>query len=140
MRCRGSRRFSNLPRRDLHYLSLKRWKYLLKEAPSLQEKAIGYSILYLYCFPCFPLSNLPGAQAWRTGFWMGVFGHPSPKRHLIWSNDQGLLETINDKAGYMSREDQQTKDQKLVHSYVDNNGKRRCTGIRSKLKESQRLV
>ncbi|CAK9056158.1 unnamed protein product [Durusdinium trenchii] len=33
---------------------------------------------------------------------MGNFGHESPKQHVVWSNDEGMLELLRERAGYMS--------------------------------------
>ena len=71
---------------------------------------------------------------------MGVFGSGSPKKHRLLSNDPAFLEKIHNKAGFMSRADQAKCDTKLVHHYIDKNGKRRCTGIKKELKESAYLV
>lgn len=72
--------------------------------------------------------------------YMGVFGSGSPKKHRLLSNDPAFLEKIHDKAGFMSRVDQAKCDTKLVHRYIDKNGKRRCTGLKKELKESAYLV
>ena len=79
-------------------------------------------------------------QAHRTTFWMGNFGHDTPKQHWVWSNDVGLLEAINGRAGYMSRHDQSTKEVKLVRKYIDKNGQKRHVGIRPELRKSQILM
>ena len=78
-------------------------------------------------------------QAFRTTFWMGNFGHPTPKQHLVWSNDHVLLQEINNRAGYMSREAQSAKEVKLVRKYIDKQGVKRHVGIRDQLKSSQIL-
>lgn len=69
---------------------------------------------------------------------MGKFGHTSPKPHLVWSNDEGLLIVLHQKAGYMSREEQGSKD-KLVKRYIDKSGQQRRVGIPEKLRASQKL-
>ena len=71
--------------------------------------------------------------------YMGVFGSGSPKPHRLYSNDRTLLDEISLKAGYMSREDQRLCEVKTTRRYIDKNGKRRCVGIKSALKESAYL-
>ena len=70
---------------------------------------------------------------------MGVFGSGSPKRHRLLSNDENLLRMLNDKAGYMSREDQNKLETKLVKKYIDKRGQRRCVGNKEALKQSAYL-
>lgn len=77
-------------------------------------------------------------QAYRTTFWMGNFGHESPKQHVVWSNDEGMLELLRERAGYMSAAEQASRESQLVRSYIDCNGKRRCVGRKKELKNSQR--
>ncbi|CAK8989880.1 unnamed protein product [Durusdinium trenchii] len=77
-------------------------------------------------------------QAYKTTFWMGNFGHSSCKSHMVWSNDEGMLNQLVEAAGYMSAADKAQKTTKLVRTYIDCNGKRRCTGLKKELKESQR--
>ena len=64
----------------------------------------------------------------------------TPKRHILWSNNSGLLDQVFQKAGYMSRAEQAALKDSLVKPYTDKNGQRRFVGIKSKLKDSQRLV
>ena len=56
-----------------------------------------------------------------------------------WSNDHVLLQEINNRAGYMSREAQSAKEVKLVRKYIDKQGVKRHVGIRDQLKSSQIL-
>ncbi len=70
---------------------------------------------------------------------MGIFGSGSPKPHRLYSNDQILLQEICAKAGYMSRDAQRQCEVKTTKRYIDNNGKRRCVGIKPALKESAYL-
>ena len=71
---------------------------------------------------------------------MGVFGSGSPKRHRMSSNDEGRLNSLCAKAGYMSRAAQNNCDKQLVRKYIDKNGIKRCVGIKSALRESAYLV
>ena len=90
-------------------------------------------ILHLFCISF-------GMQAFRTCFYMGNFSETgSPKKHLLWSNDEGMLQMIHDRAGYMSRAEQSKRSDKLTKTYVDSTGRKRCVGIRKKLKQSQIL-
>lgn len=58
---------------------------------------------------------------------------------MVWSNDEGMLNQLVEAAGYMSAADKAQKTTKLVRTYIDCNGKRRCTGLKKELKESQNL-
>ena len=75
-------------------------------------------------------------QVFSTCMYMGIFGSGSPKRHRLFSNDEHLLVKLYERAGYMSRADQQRCDVKLVKKYIDKRGQQRCTGVRSSLRES----
>lgn len=86
------------------------------------------------------VANTPNSQVYRTMFYMGRFGKNTPKRHILWSNNSGLLDQVFQKAGYMSRAEQAALKDSLVKPYTDKNGQRRFVGIKSKLKDSQRLV
>lgn len=46
---------------------------------------------------------------------------------------------LSERAGFLSRDDQQAKPEKLVKTYIDKSGKKRCVGVKKKLKESQKL-
>lgn len=70
---------------------------------------------------------------------MGKFGKSSPKPHVVWSNDEGMLVMLHQKAGYMSRQEQDAKPDKLVRKYVDKSGNARRAGIPAKLRASQNL-
>ena len=72
-------------------------------------------------------------------FYMGIFGSDTPKRHMLYSNDKAMLTEVLDKAGYMSKKDQQKCTGVTAVKYVDHRGVKRCTGIKKALKESQRL-
>ena len=76
-------------------------------------------------------------KVWTGVFYMGCFGGDSPKRHRIWSNDCGLVEAICERAGYMSRADQEKCPVKTTRKYIDRNGVKRCVGIKDALRQSQ---
>ena len=78
-------------------------------------------------------------QVYHTGFWMGKFNKSSPKRHLVWSNDQPLLHDLYARAGTMTKQEMASKPDKLVKTYTDKCGVKRCVGDKKKLKESQKL-
>lgn len=89
------------------------------------------------------LPNLPRYQwlwgvlkAYSGSMYMGIFGSGSPKRHRLFSNDEGWIQELINKAGYMSREDQQKCETKTSRQYIDSSGKKRCVGVKSALKES----
>ena len=71
---------------------------------------------------------------------MGVFNAETPKPHIVYSNDEGLVNEICRKAGYMSRAQQRQCSGSTTVKSVDRHGRTRHTGIKSALKDSQRLV
>ena len=84
--------------------------------------------------------NIPG-QAFRALMYMGKFGGPTPKRHILWSNDQGLLDGVLEHGGRMTRAEMQAcQGPPLVKKHVDKLGIQRRTGIKQNLKNSQQLV
>ena len=72
--------------------------------------------------------------------YMGKFGSGSPKRHRLLSNDEELLKRIQDRAGYMSRDQQSQCSTKLVKKYIDKRGQSRCVGLKKELRESAHLA
>ncbi len=71
---------------------------------------------------------------------MGVFGSGSPKRHRLLSNDEELLNRIEARGGYMSKEQQRQCSTKLVRKYIDKKGQTRCVGLKKELRESAHLA
>ena len=72
---------------------------------------------------------------------MGKFNPRTPKPHLLWSNDEGLIQSILDEAGTMSREEmKQCTGKPLVNKYTDSKGVKRHVGDKSNLKASQHLA
>ena len=71
---------------------------------------------------------------------MGCFGGSTAKPHRLWSNDQGLLDSLLRKGGYMSRELLNTFTTSLVNKYVDKHGVKRYSGKPKELKASQPLA
>ena len=73
--------------------------------------------------------------------YMGRFGAESPKRHRLLSNCENLLNRIEDRAGYMSKEQQRAcSTTKLVRKYTDKRGQSRCVGLKKELRESAHLA
>ena len=70
-------------------------------------------------------------------FYMGKFNGETPKRHRVWSNDHMFLSEIVNRAGYMSRQEQQACHVKTTRKYIDKKGVSRCMGIKDVLKKSQ---
>ncbi|CAL1150914.1 unnamed protein product [Cladocopium goreaui] len=70
-------------------------------------------------------------------FYMGKFNGETPKRHRVWSNDHMFLSEIVNRAGYMSRQEQQACHVKTARKYIDKKGVSRCVGIKDVLKKSQ---
>lgn len=73
-----------------------------------------------------------------TTFYMGMFGGATPKLHRIWSNTERLANAVAQRAGYMSREQQNQCMGKTVRKYTDSKGVKRCVGLKKELKQSQR--
>lgn len=69
---------------------------------------------------------------------MGMFGGATPKLHRIWSNTERLANAVAQRAGYMSREQQNQCMGKTVRKYTDSKGVKRCVGLKKELKQSQR--
>ena len=79
-------------------------------------------------------------QAFRGMFYMGQFAGPTPKRHLIWSNDAVMVNSILEVGGHMTREEmQRCKGAPLVTKYVDKHGVKRHVGNKHVLTASQKL-
>ena len=70
---------------------------------------------------------------------MGHFNGPTPKRHRLWSNCKDLIDTITEKAGFMSREEMGRFGEKTTVKHVDRNGVKRHTGKPKALQQSQLL-
>lgn len=70
---------------------------------------------------------------------MGVFNSTSPKPHIIYSNDQIIIQRISERAGYMSREDQARLPTRTSRTYKDGFGVKRCVGLKKEMRESQQL-
>ncbi|CAK9083434.1 DAO domain-containing protein [Durusdinium trenchii] len=76
-------------------------------------------------------------SAWSGRFWMGVFQSPSPKPHVVYSNDEALIGSIVERAGYMSREDQRACPVRTTKTYIDKHGVKRAVGKKKEMRESQ---
>ncbi|CAJ1418159.1 unnamed protein product [Effrenium voratum] len=92
------------------------------------------------------LPNMPRLQQiWRHMevykgiFYMGCFDAPSPKGHMIWSNCEKLVQALVDRAGTVTREQQNNMPTRLARKYVDSHGVRRHAGLKKELRDSQRL-
>lgn len=71
---------------------------------------------------------------------MGCFGGPTPKRHLILSNDARLIKSLEGRGGYLPKaKREQLQGGPLVTRHMDRRGILRTTGIKKKLKQSQCL-
>lgn len=71
---------------------------------------------------------------------MGRFGGKSPKPHIVFSNDEVLVQRILDRAGYMSRLEQSMCPVRTTRTYTDKHGVKRCVGVKDVLRESQYLA
>ena len=79
------------------------------------------------------------SQVFCGRFYMGIFGSDTPKRHVLYSNNKGMLTKILEKSGYMSRQQQQQCPGTTSIKYVDKRGAKRHVGVKKALKESQCL-
>lgn len=79
-------------------------------------------------------------KAWSGRFWMGQFNSASPKPHIIYSNDESIIQQILDRAGYMSRQDQQRCPSRTSRTYYDKLGVKRAVGLKKEMRESQYLA
>lgn len=79
-------------------------------------------------------------KAWSGRFWMGQFNSASPKPHIIYSNDEAIIQQILDRAGYMSRQDQQRCPSRTSRTYYDKLGVKRAVGLKKEMRESQYLA
>ena len=80
------------------------------------------------------------AKVFKGGFWMGMFNGPTPKRHMIWTNDEKVVRTVDARAGYLPASlKAELSGEPLVTKHVDKNGVMRQTGVKRKLKASQIL-
>lgn len=71
---------------------------------------------------------------------MGRFSGPSPKRHIFMGNDESMIETLGQRAGYMSRADQARCPVRTAEIYTDHSGVQRHQGKKKELKSSQHLT
>ena len=68
---------------------------------------------------------------------MGRFSGPSPKRRIFMGNDESMIETLGQRAGYMSRADQARCPVRTAEIYTDHSGVQRHQGKKKELKSSQ---
>ena len=77
-------------------------------------------------------------EVFTGAFYMGAMGGPTPKRHRLWSNDQGLINGIVEAAGFLSATARAAlPGDSLVRIYYDHKGNRRHAGIPGRLRNSQ---
>ena len=69
---------------------------------------------------------------------MGKFGGPSPKRHLLWSNDEMFVRQVMARGGYLSNAERDLLRTSLAKKRTQH-GKSTFQGVKKKLKESQPL-
>lgn len=91
------------------------------------------------CFHVMPRFQiiLELLDVWSGRFWMGRFNSLSPKPHVMYSNDKGMILLLCRKAGYMSREEAQKCPVRTSRTYLDSRGQKRCVGRKKELRESQ---
>ena len=78
-------------------------------------------------------------KVWRGYFYAGRFGAASPKRHLCWSNDEGFVNELLARGGYLSATDRAKIATRLSKKTMKH-GVPAFTGVKKLLKQSQPLV
>lgn len=68
---------------------------------------------------------------------MGKFKAKSPKPHLLYSNDEGMVAALCEKAAHFPHSERDHCTTKTTTIYRDRNGKKRCVGKKEALRESQ---
>ena len=87
-------------------------------------------------FTIILLSSYTLTEVFSGGLWMGKFGGPTPKRHIIFANDQ-FLDPVFKAGEYLSAKERKSlKGSPLVDRYLDSNGVKRVKGNKN-LKKSQ---
>ena len=78
-------------------------------------------------------------KVYRGYFWMGCFDASSSKRHVIWSNDHGFVDSIIAAGGYLSHAQKQSLCSRALvnHTTDPRTGRKRFTGVKKALKASQ---
>lgn len=102
------------------FLSLMTWVFMLLEYLPLK---------------CFKVTV--DDQVFRTGFWMGAFAGPTPKRHMLNTNHKQLAYGIHGKGGHLSFH--QRSQRKWGPPLVKKSKDGRFTGVKERLKQSQLL-
>jgi hypothetical protein len=100
---------------------------------------IAYQILVVN-FKCISLAtDRKASEVYKVAWWMGHYGHSSPKRHKAFTNNRWCakfnLGKLNCKKFKASQDPNQEKP---TRRYVDSKGKARYVGTK-KLKSTQRL-
>jgi hypothetical protein len=69
------------------------------------------------------------------------FGGPTAKRHLLYCNDAVVVQTVQNRGGYLPKAKREALTQHaLVSKHVDRNGLVRQTGLKKVLKQSQHIA
>lgn len=71
---------------------------------------------------------------------MGNFNSPSPKPHIMYSNDRQLIVALCERAGYMRKSDIAKCPIRTSKTYIDKKGIKRSVGCKKAMRESQFLV
>ena len=83
----------------------------------------------------------PLVQAYRGMFYMGKFNGPSPKRHILWCNDEEAINLVLAVAGSMTKaEMKECKGEPLVRKTTTKQGVKRYSGNKDALRASQSLT
>ena len=92
-----------------------------------------YIILVAYGCPC-------STQVYRVNWWMGHYGHMSPKRHKAFTNNKSAGRYNMGKLNLKKfRQSQDPSVEKPTVQYMDSHGRKRYAGTKT-LKLTQWLV
>ncbi len=71
---------------------------------------------------------------------MGNFNGPSPKPHVVYSNDRQMIAALCKRAGYMQKSDMAQCPIRTAKTYIDSKGVKRSVGDKKAMRESQYLA
>ena len=78
------------------------------------------------------------SEVYKQAFWMGRLGSPTPKRSILWSSSSSIWKFR--RYARLSRSDKASMRKALVKYHKTHDGRKKFSGIKKNLKESQSLV
>ena len=85
-------------------------------------------------------ATLLASEVWSGRFWMGNFNSPSPKPHIVYSNDRQMIAALCKRAGYMKKSDIVKCPIRTATTYRDSKGVKRSVGRKNIMRDSQYLA